>query len=113
MPKYLCLQRGLPGGQPHETPSPAQMQAMYAKFNEWRERFQANLVDLGGRLGSGRVALPEPAPDGPFVEIKELVGGYMIVSAASLDEAIRIASECPGLVRPGSGVEVIEIVAPG
>jgi hypothetical protein len=36
----------------------------------------------------------------------------MIVSAAGLDEAIRIASECPGLVRPGSGVEVIEIHAP-
>jgi hypothetical protein len=88
------------------------MQAMYAKFNEWREKFQENLVDLGGRLGAARVALPEPAPDGPFVEVKELVGGYMIVSATSLDEALRIARECPGLVRPGSGVEVIEIHAP-
>jgi hypothetical protein len=89
------------------------MQAMYAKFNEWREKFQKNLVDLGGRLGAGRVALPDPAPDGPFVEVKELVGGYMIVSATSLDEALGIARECPGLVRPESGVEVIEIHAPG
>ena len=114
MPKYLCLQRNLPGTKPQgEQPSPAQMQAMYAKFNEWRERFQKNLVDLGGRLGAGRVALPQPAPDGPLVEVKELVGGYMIVSAGSLDEAIQVASECPGLVRPGSGVEVIEIHSPG
>jgi hypothetical protein len=114
MPKYLCLQRSLPGGQPGEgQPSPAQMQAMYAKFNEWREKFQKNLVDLGGRLGAGRVALPDPAPDGPFVEVKELVGGYMIVSAESLDEAIQVARECPGLMRPGSGVEVIEIRTPG
>jgi hypothetical protein len=89
------------------------MQAMYEKFNAWREKFKENLVDLGGRLGSGKVELPEPPPDGPFVEIKELVGGYMIVSAATLDEAIRIARECPGLVRPGSGVEVIEIHTPG
>jgi hypothetical protein len=44
------------------------------------------------------------------VEVKELVGGYMIVSAPSLDEAIAVARECPGLVRPGSGVEVIEIL---
>ncbi len=58
-------------------------------------------------------ALPEPAPDGPLIEVKELVGGYMIVSAATLEEAIAIARECPGLVRPGSGVEVIEIQAPG
>lgn len=114
MPKYLCLQRSLPGGaQEGEKPSPAQMQAMYAKFNEWREKFQTNLVDLGGRLGAGRVALPDPKPDGPFVEVKELVGGYMVVSASSLEEAIEVARACPGLMRPGSGVEVIEILTPG
>jgi len=114
MPKYLCLQRSISGGAASgEKPSPAQMQAMYAKFNEWRERFQQNLVDLGGRLGAGRTALPDPVPDGPFVEIKELVGGYMIVSAGSLDEAVDVARQCPGLVRPGSCVEVIEIHAPG
>ena len=114
MPRYLCLQRSLPGGQAHgDKPSPAQMQAMYTKFNEWREKFQKNLVDLGGKLGAGRLAAPEPAPDGPLIEVKELVGGYMIVSAASLDEAVQVARECPGLVRPGSGVEVIEIHAPG
>jgi hypothetical protein len=114
MQKFLCLQRSLPGAdRSAEKPSPAQMQEMYAKFNAWREKFQKNLVDLGGRLGTGRVALPKPTPDGPLVEVKELVGGYMIVAASSLDEAIQIASECPGLVRPGSGVEVIEIHAPG
>jgi hypothetical protein len=114
MPKFLCLQRNLPGGggRDAEKPSPAQMQAMYAKFNEWKARFEKNLVDMGGRLGKGRlVGQPSPS-DGPFVEVKELVGGYMIVSAASIDEAIEVASECPGLVRPGSGVEVIEIHAP-
>ena len=111
MPKYLCLQRGLPGGD-GQKPSPAQMQAMYAKFNDWREKFQKNLADLGGRLGAGRLVTTQPAPDGPFVEVKELVGGYMIVSAANMEEAIRVARECPGLVRPGSGVEVIEIHVP-
>ncbi len=114
MPKYLCLQRSLPGvSAPPEKPSPAQMQAMYAKFNEWREKFQKNLVDLGGKLGAGKLAVPEPPPDGPLVEVKEIVGGYMIVSAENLDEAIQVARECPGLVRPGSGVEVIEIHSPG
>lgn len=114
MPKYLCLQRSLPGGeQQGERPSPAQMQAMYAKFNEWREKFQSNLTDLGGRLGAGRLVTSAPTPDGPLVEVKELVGGYMIVTAASIEEAIAVARECPGLVRPGSGVEVIEIHTPG
>lgn len=114
MPKYLCLQRGAPGREPIASrPSPAEMQAMYTQFNSWREQFQANIVDLGGRLGAGRVALHPSASDGPFIEVKELVGGYMIVSASSLDEALAIARECPGLVSPGSGVEVIEIRAPG
>jgi hypothetical protein len=117
MPRYLCLQRALPGGdrdgdREGDRPSPAQMQAVYAKFTEWRQRFQDNLVDLGGRLGTGRLVTPEGVPDGPLVEVKELVGGYMIVSAASLEEAIAIARDCPGLLRPGSGVEVIEIRAP-
>jgi hypothetical protein len=76
MPKYLCLQRCLPGGDSSaEKPSPAQMQGMYEKFNAWREKFQENLVDLGGRLGTGGLALPAPPPDGPLVEMKELVGG--------------------------------------
>ena len=110
MPKYLCLQRSFPGAKP---PSPAEMQAMYGKFNEWRQKFQDNLVDLGGRLGAGRLSLADPVPDGPLVEVKELVGGYMIVTAPSLKEAIDVARECPGLVRPGSGVEVIEILTPG
>jgi hypothetical protein len=114
MPKYLCLQRSLAGGDASSAkPSPAQMQEMYDKFNEWRQKFEKNLVDLGGRLGPGKLALPDPAPDGPFVEVKELVGGYMVLSAADLDEAIQVARECPGLMHPGSGVEVIEIRTPG
>ena len=113
MPKFLCLQRSLSNAEgPSERPSPAQMQAMYAKFDEWRQTFRDNIVDLGGRLGAGRVAVADPAPDGPLVEVKELVGGYMILSASDLEEAVRIARQCPGLVRPGSGVEVIEIHAP-
>jgi hypothetical protein len=68
---------------------------------------------MGGRLGAGRLVTSKPSPDGPLVEVKELVGGYMIVTAASIEEAIAVARECPGLVRPGSGVEVIEVHPPG
>src|SRR5262245_30971482 len=114
MPKYLCLQRNLrASGEDSEKPSPAQMQAMYGKFNEWREKFQKNLTDMGGRLGAGRLVTSQPTPDGPLVEVKELVGGYMIVTAADIEEATEVARQCPGLVRPGSGVEVIEILTPG
>lgn len=114
MPKYLCLQRSLPhkGAETRETPSPAQMQAMYAEFSAWQEKFKQNLVDMGGKLGAGKLVTSEDASDGPFVEVKELVGGYMILSAASLEQAVEAARALPGLVRPGSGVEVIEIQGP-
>lgn len=111
MPNYLCIQRKLPGSAP-VNPTPAQMQEMYAKFTAWREQFGNNLVDLGGKLGRGNLVAAGPVADGPFVEIKELAGGYMIVSAESLEKANEIARACPGLVGPGSAVEVIEILTP-
>jgi len=111
MPKYLCIQRSQPGGK-REKPSPAQMQEMYAVFNAWKDKFRQNIVDMGGRLGGGKVVTSEGATDGPFVEAKKVVGGFMIISAASLEEAMQVARECPGVVMPGSSVEVREIHTP-
>ena len=110
--KYLCMQRSIPGVEPGEKPSPAQMQEMYQQFNDWMEKYKNNLTDLGGRLARGKSVTTDGVKDGPFVESKELIGGYMIISADSLDEAIEVARSCPGLVSPGSGVEVREIKTP-
>ena len=111
MPKYLCIQRSQPGGK-REKPSPAQMQEMYAVFNAWKDKFRENIMDIGGKLGGGKVVTSEGATDGPFVEAKEIVGGFMIISAASLEEAMQVARECPGVLMPGSSVEVREIHTP-
>lgn len=110
MPRYLCIQRSKPGTGKGETPSPAQMEEMYARFNAWREKFADNLVDMGGKLAhGGKIVSSEGATDGPFVEAKEIIGGYMIVEADSMDEAVEIARESPGVGMPGSSVEVREI----
>jgi hypothetical protein len=45
--------------------------------------------------------------DGPFAETKEALGGYYLIDAADLDEAIAIAKDCPA--RFG-GVEVRPIM---
>jgi hypothetical protein len=110
MPNYLCIQRSQPGKG--EKPSPAKMEEMYAKFNAWKEKFQKNLVDMGGRLKGGKLVTSEGVTDGPFVEAKEVIGGYMIVSAKNIEEAIEVARGCPGLVSLGSGVEIREINTP-
>lgn len=112
MPKYLCIQRSSPSPGKREQPSPAQMEQMYVKFHAWKAKFEKNIVDLGGRLGGGSVVTSESATDGPFVEAKEVIGGFMIVTAENLARAIEVARECPGVVMPGSSVEVREIVTP-
>lgn len=104
---YLCIARSQSGKC--EPPSPAQMETMYAKFNAWREKFKDNIVDLGGKLGGGGVVTSEGNTDGPFVEVKEIVGGFMIVAAESLEEAMVVVRESPGVGMPGSSVEVREI----
>lgn len=109
MPKYLCIQRSSSEGKEKAPPSPAQMQEMYAKFQSWMERFKDNLVDPGGKLGSGSTVTSEGSTDGPLVETKEVIGGYMIVSAETLEEALEIARLSPGVAMPGSSVEVREI----
>jgi hypothetical protein len=111
MRKYLVIQRSTPGV--HQPPSPAQMQEMYGAFNAWKEKFKDNIVDMGGKLGSGgRVLSVAGVKDGPFVEVKEIVGGFMVVSAESYERALEVAGECPGLIRPGSSVEVREMAGP-
>lgn len=111
MPKYLCIHRGVPGKK--EPPSPAQMQDMYAAFNAWKEKFKANIVDMGGQLKSGgKVLSTAGVTDGPFVEAKEIVGGFMVVAAESYELALEVVRECPGVLRPGAHVEIREISGP-
>ena len=111
MQKYLFIQRSQPGTQ--QSPSPAQMQEMYALFNAWKDKFKDNIVDMGGRLKpGGKIASAEGVTDGPFVEAKEIIGGFMIVAAESYDQALLVAKEGPGMVSPGSSIEIRETASP-
>ena len=109
--QYLCIQRSS-GGQ-CEPPSPSEMENMYANFLAWKDKFASNIVDMGGKLNhNAAVVRGDSISDGPFVESKEIVGGYMIISAESLDEAKRVVQESPGVAMSGSSVEIREISTP-
>jgi hypothetical protein len=108
--KYLFLQRSQPGNR--QQPSPAQMQDMYAAFNAWKNKFKENILDMGGKLmPGGKVVTTSGATDGPFIEAKEIVGGYMLVSAESFDQALEVAREMP-MLMPGSSIEIREVAGP-
>jgi hypothetical protein len=108
--KYLFLQRGPVEQQP---PSPARMQEMFAIWNAWKDKFASNIVDMGAKLGrGGKVLSGAGVMDGPLVEAKELVGGFMIVSAASYDAAVEMAKEMIGMMGPGARIEIREVAGP-
>ena len=108
--KYLFLQRSQPGNG--QQPSPAQMQDMYAAFTAWKEKFKENILDMGGKLlPGGKIVSTSGATDGPFVEAKEIVGGYMFVTAESFDRALEVAKEMP-MLMPGSSIEIREVAGP-
>jgi len=63
----------------------------------------ASFASAKGRVVSG--ARGARVVDGPFAEAKEAIGGYFLLTVASLDEATEIARRCPNL-RHGMIVEV-------
>jgi hypothetical protein len=110
--RYLFIRRSSPG-QPQPQPSPAQMQEMYAAFSAWKEKFKANILDMGGKLkGGGKILTASGVTDGPFVEAKEIIGGFMIVAADSYDRALEVAREMPGSTMPGASIEIRELAGP-
>jgi hypothetical protein len=89
------------------------MQEMYAAFNAWKEKFKDQILDMGGKLmPGGKVVSASGVKDGPFVETKEIVGGYMVVVAENYERALQVAQEGPGLTMPGSSIEIREMAGP-
>ena len=106
--KYLLLHRSPTDNQ--QPPSPAKMQEMFAAFSAWKEKFKDNIVDMGGKLGpSGKVLSASGVMDGPLMEAKEIVGGYMLVTAESYEGALEVARGILDMSMPGTRIEIREI----
>jgi hypothetical protein len=93
-------------------PSPEQMQEGIKQWQDWIGGIAAQgkfvstnqLGFTGKTLKSNGVVT-----DGPYAEVKEIVGGYIIVKANSLDEAMELAKGCP-ILFIGGHVEVRDIM---
>ncbi|MES1224220.1 MAG: YciI family protein [Bacteroidota bacterium] len=93
--------------------SPEAMQANMLRWMEWMDGLQkqgkfigAQPLKKSGRIINGNKKI---ITDGPFMEGKEMVAGYLLCKADSYDEAVRIANNCPILVHENGSVEVREI----
>ena len=109
MAKFLFIYRS-PSDAPQEAPSPEQMQGIMAEWHAWFRKVGDAMIDGGdGLQPTGRIVRPGGVvSDGPFIEAKELVGGYSIVEASSYDQAVEHARSCP-IVTSGGTIEVREL----
>ncbi len=94
----------------HQGLSPEQMQTVSEQWMAWFKRLteQGKAVagqplERGGKSVSGKNG--RVVADGPFAESKEAIGGYFLLDVATMDEAVAIAQQCPGLAY-GAKVEV-------
>ena len=99
--KYLCLICA-------ETVMEQMTEAAAEKHFEEYSEFTEAIRESGHYLGCNRLQPPQAAitvrmrkgkitaTDGPFVETKEQLGGYYLIEARDLNEAIQVASRIPG-----------------
>ncbi|MCW2493334.1 MAG: hypothetical protein QOH56_1469 [Pseudonocardiales bacterium] len=106
MAQYLILIYEDEAGYASATPD------VWEQVHQAHNRFAEQIAERGGKLVGGNALQPTSAAttvrddvvtDGPFVETKEALGGYYLIEAADLDQALAIGKLCPA--RFG-GVEV-------
>lgn len=100
--------------QPGPPPSPEFMAEM-GKFIG--EAMQAGVLVSTGALQSKGTRLRRSSgkfssTDGPFIELKELTGGFAVIDVASLDEAIGWSKRFRDIVGDGES-EIVPILGPG
>jgi len=81
--------------------------AWFRRLTEQGKAVAGNPLEREGKIVSAKDRI---VSDGPFAESKEAIGGYFLLDVATMDEALAIAKECPGLpygirveVRPVAG----------
>lgn len=108
---FLFLYRS----SPDEKPSPAEMQEGYGKWKSWMEKYANEILaqppaSAGPKPGGAAAVCRSGAvTDGPYVEGKEVVGGWSFIQTDSLEKAIEIAKEVPMF----KSVEIREITTFG
>lgn len=114
VPTYMFVFRG-PGSGDMSDLTPEQMQQTFQQWMDWIATMKARGQFITGDPLESRPAqvvrgAREPkVTDGPYVEAKEIVGGYMLIKAGSFAEAVEISKGCPGLLNGGC-VEVRQLM---
>lgn len=95
MSEFVFLYRGGEGGR-----SPEIAQQMMQKWMAWLKQLSENghIKDQGHPLErTGKVVKgkQKTVTDGPFAEAKDIVGGYTLIEARDLHQAVELSKGCP------------------
>ena len=105
MEKFMYLFRGGENHAHNAKDSKAAADNMQA-WMTWMQSLQQKGILVGGEplqpTGKQVNGTKKVVTDGPFVETKELVGGYLIVNAKDINEAVEISKGCPIFSENGS-----------
>lgn len=86
--------------------SPAEYQTIMKKWDDWIGGIaaQGKLAGMCNRLSSEGKVLKAGGviTEGPFVEVREVLGGFIVVKADNIDEATTMAHGCPAVDYNGS-----------
>jgi hypothetical protein len=113
MANFMYLFRSNPAA--YQSMSPEQMQQTMKKWMDWKDTLEKNghVKQFGERLdGTGKVVRgkAKAVTDGPFVEVKDFIQGYLLVQAENMEQAVEVAKGCPILESDGT-VEVRPFVS--
>ena len=107
MKEFMLFFRHEDGGK---VASPEQIQIWMKQTMDWMGGIAARdkLVGRNGlRFEEAKVVRPNDiVTNGPFGEIKETIGGYIIVRTETVEEAVEMVKGCPVLQGEGNSVEV-------
>ena len=81
--------------------------AWFKRLDEQGKAVAGHPLGFEGKSVSGK---NRTVTDGPFAEAKEAIGGYFMLDVATMDEAVAIAQQCPGLPY-GAKVEVRPVLS--
>jgi hypothetical protein len=105
--KYVLLILDTPTEPAPGTP---EYNSWYAEVGAWYEKWGATGKLDGGHQLQGAAAAKtvrgSGVTDGPFMETKEVLGGYSVIDADTMDEAADIAKTWPGVDRGWITIEV-------
>src|SRR5882762_5759276 len=79
-----------------------QWMAWFRRLTDQGKAVAGNPLEREGKIVSGKNRV---VSDGPFAESKEAIAGYFLLDVGTLEEAVAIAQDCPGLLY-GARVEV-------